>query len=301
MLSVVPYRVEFESECQTLLRDIFGDDVQTMGYYRLSRTSGTYVARLNGCAVGLGVAWNNKMHPSAARCAVAVHPIYRQQGIGGKLFDSIRKSTGQMPLTTSLWETHFQGMRFALKHGFKEFRRTYTSSLSISDLNLSSYRELVDETVQDGYRIVPMSLITDSEQRRYIASLCKNMYTETHQDNPPVELTDAEWLEMTFADDLIQQGSFVIIHDNEVKAVSLLHEGRDRGTLEFGWRGIAESHRCKEQNLLRMMAFTQVEFAVSHGAEVMLLECDSTDRLSQYVLELLPFAPSPAWITLKTV
>lgn len=106
---------------------------------------------------------------------------------------------------------------------------------------------------------------------------------------------------MTFANVLIQQGSFVIIHDNEINTVSLLHEGSDRGTLEFGWRGISESHRFKEQNLVKMMAFTQVEFAVSHGAKVMLLECDSTDKLSQYVLELLPFAPSPAWITLKTV
>jgi GNAT superfamily N-acetyltransferase len=301
MLSVVPYQVEFQTECQTLLRDIFGDDLQTVGHYRLSATSGTYVARLKGRAVGLGVAWNNKMHPSATRCAVAVHPIYRQQGIGGKLFDAIRKYTSQMPLTTSVWETQFQGMRFALKHGFREFRRTYTVSLSISDLNLSPYRELVDDTEQNGYRIVPMSLITDSEQRRCIASLCKSMYAETHQDNPPIELTEAEWMEMTFADDLIQQGSFAVIHDNEIKAVSLLHEGSDRGTMEFGWRGISESHPLREQDLVRMMAFTQIEFAVSHGAEVMLLECDSTDRLSQYVLELLPFAPSPTWITLKTV
>lgn len=296
---IFPYQDEDQTECQNLLSEIFADDTVSKRYYRLCSDAQTFVARARGVVVGLGTAWHNSMHPYTWRCAVSVHPNHRRRGIGGMLLDEVSKGNHrQLPMITSLWETQIQGQQFARSHGFSEFRRTYTTALRLASLQTLSYRPWVDE-LNDHYHIVPIANITDEAQRQQIALLCKEVYVAAHRDNPPANLSIAQWMDLVFVDDLISHGSFIVQHQSEFVAVALLHRGNGVDTVELGWRGVTLSHRHRERTLMLATAVLQAEYAVSQGAQAMVLECDSTDPWSVCLIDMLPFSPSPAWVTLK--
>lgn len=297
MIEIRPYRPEDEPQCQVLLQEIFGDDQRSQQYYRLTTAFGAFVAQRHGNLVGLGAVWNNPMHPHAARSSVAVHPTCWGRGIGDQIFDALYQSA-RMPLVTSLWETQSPGLRFAKKHGFIEFRRTYTTPLCLSLANLAKIRDLETGALREGYEIVSLSNAVEGGQLREVAETCKEIYATTHQANPPADRSIEQWMGMVFREDLIAAGSFVARQGSHVIAIGLLHRGQHGKVMELGWRGVRSGYRGAD-DFVRTLSLRQVEYAAANGAETLMLESDSTDPWSESLRATLPFSAVPAWISMK--
>ena len=171
--------------------------------------------------------------------------------------------------------------------------------MQLTSLNLETYHPWVKNLTNEGYRIIPISNITGDVSRQKISRLCQDVYMATHRDNPPAELSVTQWMDRVFVEDLIPQGSFIVRYQSEDIAVALLHRNKSKHAVELGWRGVTHAHRLKDRMLMMATAVLQAEYAVSHGAQLMLLECDSTDPWSTYLLNAFPFLPAPAWITWK--
>lgn len=58
-------------------------------------------------------------------------------------------------------------------------------------------------------------------------SLCKDVYTNTHLDNPVADLPIIAWTNMIMAN-VLEEISLVLVVENEVRAFSLMYEG-DKG------------------------------------------------------------------------
>lgn len=289
------YQHDDATRVHDLLARIFGLDSRSREYVRLS-TQETYVVRDQGMAVGVGSVWDNPMHPHSRRFGVAVHPEHRGRGYGSRLLAAIDEVKGpRLPLIASLWETQLSGRRFLEARGFRELRRTFTVCLDLAEASRAGYRDLTT-LGPAGYSLATLAAAGPAE-RQEIAALCRDIYARTHLGNPPAGLEFGRWMELSFPDDLMEDGSFTLRHGGSIVAVGLLHRGIVAGRLEFGWRGVAAHHCEPDEDLMMEIATRQIAFAVEVGAREILLECDSTDPFSLPLIDAFPFAPAPTWIT----
>lgn len=296
MITINPYGEENQEAALDCLRAIYPDDVQSRQYFVLTKAF-SYVARTTHDVVGVASRWENPVHPDALRCTVAVHPNYRKMGVGSRLFGAITHGHEDRPLVTSLWDTQTIGNGFAKSRGFYEFRRTHTVSLRLSDLDLSAIK--CQSIPNADYRICALSDMPTRRDREAVAALSKEIYASTHQDNPPADESVKRWMVRVFTDDLVETGSLVVNQEGHPVAMALLYRGKHPNVLEMGWRGASGTNWITGQAYVETLSWMQVEYAVATGAEVLILESDSTDPWSEGTRRMFPFTPATAWITMK--
>ncbi|MGB2991401.1 MAG: hypothetical protein WBB47_02090, partial [Paenisporosarcina sp.] len=115
-------------------------------------------------------------------------------------------------------------------------------------------------------------------------SLCKDVYTNTHLNNPVADLPITAWTNMITAD-VLEEISSVLVVEDEVRAFSLIYKGDRTDSWELGWNGV----RSKEPPfILKEMLEHQIRIGQRHGIHFIEKENDSTDPFSQYVLKDIP-------------
>jgi hypothetical protein len=126
-------------------------------------------------------------------------------------------------------------------------------------------------------------------------SLCQDVYTNTHLDNPVADLPISEWTNMIMAD-VLEEISSVLVVEDEVRAFSLMYEGDRTDSWELGWNGV----RSKEPPfILKEMLEHQIRIGQRHGIHIIEKENDSTDPFSQYVIKDIPHQVSKTLYSYK--
>lgn len=295
MAEIRPYVDADAPALQRLLREVWGNDEQALGYYRYGvpsdRVLGTRVAVADGHIVGFGTAWLNAFHPHATYIGINVHPAWRRRGIGSALLAAV-SGDGRLPLQTSTWEYSVAGVRFLEHHGFAEVRRTWAPVLQLADVDPAAFAGVEERCLAAGYRFAPVPEVPECAER--LAPLLAEVYTATHAVNPPRPMGLERWADLLRKDAPDASASFVAFAGDGAVAMSLAHED---DALTFTWSGVTAKHRQHERDLVLGLALRQVAAAAERGATVMQGEFDSTDPWDMLLMEALPFGSAPAWLT----
>jgi len=145
-------------------------------------------------------------------------------------------------------------------------------------------------TVHTEEKMLPDNILTLHDLRKIphlhnqFISLCKDVYTITHLDNPVADLSITTWTNMIMAD-VLEEISLVLVVDGEVRAFSLMYIGDRTGSWELGWNGVTSK---EPPFILKVMLEHQIWIGQRHGIHIIEKENDSTDPFSQYVLKDIP-------------
>lgn len=260
-----------------------GDDEFSYHYFlrglNIKHTICTYEAYDNEKLVGLITAWNSEFHPYCTYFAMVTdaHMGYEIESL--LVNELLNFEEVKFPLQTSIWESSYRLKTFYEQSGFLEFRRTYTPSLRVSKVVLEG---LFPELELQSFYIKDLKSIGSQQELKFqLISLVKRNYEKTHITNPVADLSLEKWEELIFNEDTIEDGSYIVLKDNEIYAYSLLHYSDIPNRFEFGWRG---TRHIEDIELMLMLTAHQVNFAEKNGINSIEAEVDSTDEFS---LEML--------------
>ncbi|MFE7376071.1 GNAT family acetyltransferase [Bacillus cereus] len=273
------------------LIDLYNDEYSPLNLLRNNKTNCAYTAYYNKDIVGTFIAWNSYFHPYCTYFRIYTNPFYSALHIEQFLFTEIQKQEQlNLPYQTSIWETSAHLKAYYEQNNFIEIRRTYMPLLDVRKI------VSIDIVPNSHYHLQTLSnIVSNNNLLEKLAYLVKENYEQTHLANPVASFPLQTWKEMILADDMLLDGSFLIIgEENEIIGYSFLHTSEKDNTLELGWCG---THTTDNLSLLKLLVFEQAMYANKHGYSFIQGEFDSTSIYAMEVLKSFPFNPCATWIT----
>ncbi|UNL83319.1 GNAT family N-acetyltransferase [Priestia koreensis] len=289
VVTIKTYQERNEDQLMELLQACFEEkSVRSL----MNRAHDVYAAMVGTELAGIVFSWSNSFHPFCTYIRILCHPCYRHLQVEEKLVEkALDNRKDSLPLQTSIWETSVSLKELYTKKGFKEIRRTYMTTLKVAH---------VVEHPFDRSENAELKTLADIEANKHLtdelAGLVKRHYEETHLDNPVAHFSVSEWKDMIFADDVMKNGSYVLVDQSErhIAAYSFLHEGSQENFVELGWFGASD-----DEALILPIIQQQILDSLNNGIELITGEFDTTSTYAMNVLKHFPFAPSPTWITYR--
>lgn len=250
-----------------------------------------YIAWEKNMIAGILVSWQNQFHPYCTYMKIINKRNTDHEAIGRSLLNKLIQDEVTFPIQTSLWHSFTKHITNYEKHGFKEVRRTYMPVLDVEKISGNSVIEL------DNTTILPLTEVQGNDTLRHeLISLVKNNYERAHFINPVANLDFKSWEKLVFAEDLIQNGSYLAIDKGTQKllAYTFLHHSTELDKVELGWCGSRDLEGIKE---LESLVLCQLIFAKEAGFRFVEGEFDTTDPFAIEIMRSFPFKASEAWIT----
>ncbi|WP_211745726.1 hypothetical protein [Paenibacillus sp. Marseille-Q4541] len=255
-----------------------------------------FVAVAEGKEAGIIFTYHNQFHPFCTYVSLMVLPSTDRELVAAQLLEAVSELRVVYPLQISIWDTDFAIKQALVKQGFYEIRSTYDVHIETS----KAY-DVRDEDVlmrrHSDYQLLKLSELLKSEQgEEELALLVKKTYEYTHRVNPPEAFELFRWKAFLHEQDVIKQGSYVVIHRTTGRCAgfAMLHSTSDEFVAELGWRGVASS---EELDLITLVTREQIKYAIDNGIHQLKSEVDSTDPYQMEMLNVYPFEPAPAWVT----
>ncbi|PFQ53754.1 GNAT family acetyltransferase [Bacillus cereus] len=284
------YRDNNALEVRKLI-DLYNDEYSPLNLLRNNKTKYAYVAYYKKDVVGIFFAWNSNFHPYCTYFRIYTNPFYLDLHIEQYLLGDIQKRENfKLPLQTSIWETSAHLKAYYEEHDFMEIRRTFMPILDLQKI------VPIDIVPNSNYHLQTLSnIVSNNNLLEKLAYLVKENYEQTHLANPVASFPLQTWKEMILADDMLLDGSFLIIgEENEIIGYSFLHTSEKDNTLELGWCG---THTTDNLSLLKLLVFKQAMYAKKYGYSFIQGEFDSTSIYAIEILKSFPFNPCTTWIT----
>lgn len=248
----------------------------------------TYVALEGEEVLGIITLWQNKLHIHSLYLDISIKSRDRVFELISILIDFVRRRFSMY--------TYMQYSTYSLekidnlkKLGFINYRNTYEPRVELSNVE---FQKNEVEAIRKRYEVINMINI-DKSSYRELLSLAKSTYEASHMNNPPKDIELEVW-DKYVKEDLIEEGSFVLIRDNEVVAFALMHHGNN-DEFELGWRGSKEN--IKET--MKLLAYLQVEYALSQGKSYLNCEIDTTDIYAWELIEVFKVKEENPWMTFQ--
>lgn len=282
---------DYKNKDEEQLLDLFSEEKYLLHILKSTKLNCAYTAVYKDQIVGMAIAWTSAFHPYCIYFRILSHRTDQQMNVEKALLVKLEKDqTLKLPLQTSIWETTSGLKSFYKNNGFTEIRKTYMPVLKIEDSGSLKIAQNENEVIRT---LTDISL--DPHLMKKLTKLVKNIYEQTHIDNPVAKLSLDDWEHMIIADDIVMNGSLIYVDATEtnVLAYSFLHHTEDNETLELGWCGSESQHI----DLIPWLVWSQIAYAAKHGIQFMTGEFDTTSKYAMKVLHHMPFPPSEAWIT----
>lgn len=273
------------------LIDLYNEESYLFHLLRDSKTKCAYVAYYKKDVVGVFFTWSSNFHPYCTYFRIYTNPFYSELHIEQFLLNEISKRENfKLPLQTSIWETSAHLKAYYEQNNFIEIRRTYMPILDVQKIIP------IETTLHSNYHVQTLStILSNNNFFEKLAHLVKTNYEYTHLANPIASFSLETWQEMILADDVLLDGSFLIINEeHQIMAYSFLHTSEKDNTVELGWCG---THIIDDFPLLKLLVFEQTMYANKNGYSFIQSEFDATSIYAMEILKSFPFNPCPTWIT----
>src|SRR5699024_5700348 len=143
-----------------------------------------------------------------------------------ELLQQLETKGMNLPLKTSIWETSVTLKQLYERELFKEIRRTYMPSL---DLNMIIENKKHKKGT-DSYKVKTLEEIQCIKSlMRDLSVIVKRNYEETHRIDPIASLGLEEWRKLILAEDIIGNGSYVLLDDESNEILAYRSEERRVG------------------------------------------------------------------------
>jgi len=252
-----------------------------------------YIAYIDSNLVGIIFTWRSNYHENSINFRLLSNPLYFAYEIEKELLKQLETKGMNLPLKTSIWETSVTLKQLYEKKLFKEIRRTYMPSLDLEMIiEDKKYKKITDSN-----KIKTLKEIQSiNSLMRDLSIIVKRNYEETHRIDPIATLGLEEWQKLILAEDIIGNGSYVLLDDesNEILAYTFLHESESKDAYELGWCG---SSNQLNKKLIIHLVFEQIKFAANQNVKTLIGEFDNTDYFAMEVFKSFPFKTTPTWIT----
>ncbi|HDR6298134.1 TPA: GNAT family acetyltransferase [Bacillus cereus] len=273
------------------LIDLYNEDSYLFNLLRGNKTKCAYISYYKKDVVGIFFAWSNNFHPYCTYFRIYTNPFYSGLHIEQFLLNEIQKRENfKLPLQTSIWETSAHLKAYYEEDNFMEIRRTFLPILDVQKIIP------IDTMLPSNYHVQTLSnIVSNNSFFEKLAHLVKTNYEYTHLANPVASFSLETWQEMLLADDVLLDGSFLIIdEEHQIMAYSFLHTSEKDNTVELGWCG---THTIEDLPLLKLLVFKQAMYANKHGYSFIQGEFDSTSIYAMEILKSFLFNPCATWIT----
>lgn len=155
------------------------------------------------------------------------------------------------------------------KNEFTEIRRTYMPVIRSFKVDVN--KAFADIVTQD-LTVIDFKCIQNKQELKIsLINLIKENYSKVHAENPLGEHNHDKWEELIFNEDVVQEGSYIILMNDEIVAYSLLHYSDTSNKYEFGWRGTSEKADIR---FVLLLTAHQLNFAEANGVEFIEAEID---------------------------
>lgn len=213
------------------LIDLYKEESCLFHLLRNNKTKCAYVAYYKKDVVGIFFTWGSNFHPYCTYFRIYTHPFYSELHIEEFLLNAIPKLENfKLPLQTSIWETSAHFKNYYEQNNFMEIRRTYMPILDVRKI------VSIDIVPNSNYHLQTLSnIVSNNNSLEKLAYLVKKNYEQTHLANPVASFPLQTWQEMILADDVLLDGSFLIIDgEHQIVAYSFLHTSEKDNTVELG-------------------------------------------------------------------
>ncbi len=218
-LVIEKYSKNNELQVKQLI-DLYNEESYVFHLLRDNKTKCAYVAYYKKDVVGIFFTWGSNFHPYCTYFRIYTNPFYAELHIEECLLNEIQKQENfKLPLQTSIWETSAHLKTFFEEHNFTEIRRTYMPILDLQKI------VSIDIVPNSNYHVQTLSnIVSNNNLLEKLAYLVKENYEQTHLANPVASFPLQTWQEMILADDVLLDGSFLIIdEEHQIMAYSFLH------------------------------------------------------------------------------
>ncbi|RLQ93301.1 hypothetical protein [Falsibacillus albus] len=253
----------------------------------------SYTGKVAGELMGIATSWKNYFHPYCHYIAMKLSHDCDPSVANALLGQLESVLSSDIPMQTSIWESNLRLKLIYEQNGFYEMRKTFMPTLP-----LRNHRIGCNTTVPNGYILLTLQEVSeDICLKEKLIKLVKHTYEETHLANPVASLSLSRWEGLVFQNDLIKEGSYVLIKEGEPMVYSFLHHGEERiDTCELGWCG-AVNHEHMEH--LRLIVSLQLLFSKEYGFTFLQAEADTTDPFAMHILASFPFEHGAALLTFQ--
>jgi hypothetical protein len=205
-------------------------------------------------------------------------------------YDFTRSNKLELHEMLTYLQTRFEHpLMFKIDDRFEQLRSILTES-NYHRIRQTNICSIDVRTIHMKEMSLPNNILTLHEVRTLpflyyqFILLCKDVYTNTHLDNPVADFPLTVWTNMIMTG-VLEEISSVLVVDGEVRAFSLMYEGDTQESWELGWNGVLSEEAL---SILKNMLDYQIQIGQRHGIHTIEKENDSTDPFSQYVIKDIP-------------
>ncbi|MEM7125515.1 MAG: GNAT family N-acetyltransferase [Chloroflexota bacterium] len=262
-----------------------------------------FLGEVDDQVIAFGMNWQPSRKPDAPyEFSFSIHPEYRAGNVPQKMHDHLLTLIErENPSTIASYPKENEPFRKELLEasGFDVKMRFPESRLSVEQVDLATYEELMDKLQQQGIEFVTLTDVmeTDSEWQRNVWQ----MFSIIERDIPsaePEEPTSFEEYSEYYTEELFRPDSWIIAVDSGLtgaaKYVGMCVVNimpTKPKSLYAGITGVIPSHRRRK--IATVLKINSVKYAQKHGYEY--IETDNEENNPMYDLNMqLGFEPLPA-------
>ena len=161
--------------------------------------------------------------------------------------------------------------------------------------NRAAWRAAEDRTAAAGYRVAAMSDL-GAGMEAMVAALHAGIYRAGHGWNRPVPIADELARTLFLGDDVLPDALFVALAEDTPVAAASLRYGKAAGTFDLGWIGAEPAHANPTEDLCAALLGRCLD-AARRRAWPLRIEVDEANAIPWRLLEVLPIAWEPDWMT----
>ena len=251
-------------------------------------------------AIGGYSEWIWWYEPGRYLVNLAVHPAFRQQGIGAALYDHLLTALAAEDPKGAIFmakcrEDQPESVRFLTQRGFVQTGREQLSELDVQTFDMELFATVTERMHEQGITILAYPELAAADplcQRKCYDLKCESgnwvpaTSTGTHQ-------TFAQYVQQIFENSVfIPEAFFVALDRGRYVGVSALcDEHEDRQRLATDYTGVIPSHR--RRGIATALKLCCIQYAKAHGVSTITTGNDDANPMYQ-INVALGFKPVPS-------
>jgi mycothiol synthase len=280
--------------------DMRADDADRQPHIK----AGRWVAEVDGQIVGATEYDQEagRYHPRRFWVDLYVHPEYQRRGIGTALYERLLAELElHQPelLRNTVREDQTNGLRFAVRQGWREAKRQWESFLDLTKFDPTPFAGAEDRVLAQGIAILTLpELATDPDRDRKLYDLL----WEIRQDFPDIDAATRETFEefknKQLGDPkLLPDGYFVAVQAGAYLGLATHTTfGARSDTIRIGQTGVARAAR--RRGIALALKLRAIAWAKERGARYLRTVNESSNTGILSINERMGFEKRPAWIDL---
>lgn len=239
-------------------------------------------------------------HPQKFGVGVSVHPEYRTQGVGTRLYDHLMNELAAFDpilVRTGVREDKAESLRFVQKRGFEEVMRDWESYLPVAGFDFAPFVSNEQKAAQSGIVIKTLPELADDPDRdRKLYDLDWAVTLDMPSSDTLTEPGFDDWHKHVFGSPNFLPDAWFVACDGP-KYVGLSFLGNSQGSTDTfyqGTTGVLRDYRRK--GIAFALKLRGVRYAQEAGREKITTWNATSNRPMLAINEAMGFIKKPAWI-----